>query len=229
MSENEPTGIQSEKQATQDALEGARQDALRRLAARTEGSLTLDEYAERAAAIEAATTLEEVDASLRGLDEQTWGRAPTRHASWLVAVFGGMDQRGRWRLSRRLRVLALFGGVHLDLGSAEPEATESRITIFAILGGVDMLAPPGVPMALSGFSLLGGRSDERSARAPLRGAPLVRVRAFALLGGVKIKDRAPSGDLLDLIRARSTRAQASAPTAVGPASLSVPPAPTQPR
>lgn len=111
------------------------------------------------------------------------------HRGWLVGIFGGSAQRGRWRLARRLRIVAVFGGASLDLGSAEPEAPESLITVFAFMGGVEIVAPAGIPIQLSGVSLLGGKSDERTEAPPMPGAPLIRVRVFALLGGVKITDR----------------------------------------
>jgi len=107
--------------------------------------------------------------------------------SWLIGVFGGAEERGRWRLGCRLSILAIFGGVKLDLGQAQIEAAEPRIVIFAFFGGVEISAPPGLPIALSGLSLLGGKSDERPPGPPLPDAPPVRVQAWAVLGGVKIK------------------------------------------
>jgi hypothetical protein len=107
--------------------------------------------------------------------------------SWLVGVLGGSEERGRWRLGRRLSILAIFGGVKLDLGQAQIEAAEPSIVVFAFFGGVEIAAPPGLPIALSGFSLLGGKSDERPPGPPLPGARPIRVRAYAVLGGVTIK------------------------------------------
>jgi hypothetical protein len=108
---------------------------------------------------------------------------------WVVGVLGGMDQKGRWRLGSRLRIVALLGGVTLDLGQAEPEAAESLITVVAIFGGVEITAPPGVPVELTGFSLFGGKSDERPSGPRLSGCPVVRVRTFCVFGGVKVKAR----------------------------------------
>lgn len=152
--------------------------------------MTLDEYAQRAAAIEEAITTEQLNTAVRDIPESI-AEPPKHHRSWIVAIFGGSDQHGRWRLSRRLRVVSVFGGAHLDLGSAQPEAPECTITILALLGGVEIVAPVGIPIALSGFSLLGGRSDQRATDGPrLAGSPIVRVRAVAILGGVKISEPA---------------------------------------
>lgn len=158
-----------------------------RLAERaTDGSMTLDEYSARAASLRRAATITELDAAVADLPQPA-GRAPGIHRSWIFGIFGGTDQRGRWRLGRRLRVVCVFGGAHLDLGAAQPEAPECTITAVALLGGVDLLAPPGVQVLLSGLAILGGRSDERPKGEPLPGAPIVRVRSFAFLGGVKVK------------------------------------------
>lgn len=187
-------------------LESARETAVNDLAERASSAhLTLDDYAERAVAVEQAASVEELDAAVRGLSEQAGATTEAHAGRWLIGVFGGTQQRGRWRLSSRLRVVAVLGGVTLDLGLAEPEAPESLITVVAVLGGVEIIAPPGVPVQLSGFSLLGGKSDERSGGPPLPGSPLVRVRCITLLGGVKVKDRPPRRNLLDVIRARGGR------------------------
>lgn len=175
--------------------------AVRRIAAQAAGGgLTLEEYAERVLAVEQAANAEEVEAAVAGLPEEAGAAATSRR--WLVAVFGGTEQGGRWRLSRRLWILALFGGAKLDLGRAEPEVPESVITVIALFGGAELLAPPGVPVQFSGFSFFGGRSDERGGGPALPGSPLIRVRAFAVLGGVAVKERKPQRNLLELIRAR---------------------------
>lgn len=173
-------------------IETAREVAVNDLAQQaSSGGLTLDEYAERAVALEQAATVEDFDAPVRGLPEETAAPTSGRGARWLIGVFGGTEQRGRWRLSSHLRIVAVFGGVTLDLGAAQPEAPESLITVVAVLGGAEIIAPPGVSIQLSGFSLLGGKSDERSGGPPLPGSPLVRVRCVTLLGGVKVKEAIP--------------------------------------
>jgi hypothetical protein len=193
-------------EATQPSIESARETAVRGLAQHAiSGSLTLDEYAERATAVQQAATADELDAAVQGLPEETAGVSPARRAGWLVAVFGGTEQRGRWRLSNRLRLVVAFGGATLDLGTAQPEAAESVITVVAVLGGAEILVPQGVSIQLSGFSLFGGKGDKRAGGPLLPGSPLIRVRAFTLLGGVTVKDNSPRRNLLDVIRARRSK------------------------
>jgi len=169
-----------------------RERALKRLSSEAaSGGLTLDEFTERAIAIERAASADELDAVLAKAREQV--SQPVKDSPrWLFNVFGGTDQRGRWRLGRRLRIFAFLGGASLDLGAAQPAAPECAITVVALLGGVELTAPPGVTVQMSGVSLLGGKTDERAVGPSLPGSPLIHVRALAVLGGVKIAERQPS-------------------------------------
>ncbi len=189
----------------QPSIESAQEAAAKRLAEHViGGGLTLDEYAERAAAIQQAATAEEIDAAL-GLPEETAGAPTARRPRWLVSVLVGGGRRGRWRLSEHLRVVAVFTVRTLDLGSAQAEAPESLITIVTAFGGASIIAPQGVAIQLSGSALLGGRNDNRAEVPPFSGSPLIRIRAFSLFGGVRIEDRVPRRNLLDATRARSSK------------------------
>lgn len=175
-----PTGQPEDMTRERQEREGRLEQSAR------SGRLTLGEYAGRAEALARAATISELDAAVQDIPDEPV--APARPLkSWLVGILGGTEARGRWRLGRKLVIVAIFGGARLDLGNAQLEAPESMITIIAFFGGVELTAPPGVPIALSGVSLLGGRSDERSADRLLSGAPRVLIRAFAILGGVKVK------------------------------------------
>jgi hypothetical protein len=168
-------------------LSETREHALSTLSgAASTARLTLDEYAQRARAVHQAADADEIAAALA--DVRAPGAGPaTEGRSWLVGILSGTEQRGRWRLAARLRIVALLGGVKLDLGAAEVQAPVSTITVLAVLGGAEITAPDGVSIQLSGVSVFGGRGDERSPGPPLPGSPLIRVRSFALFGGVKIR------------------------------------------
>jgi hypothetical protein len=107
----------------------------------------------------------------------------------IVAVFGGVRQRGPWRLGRRLLVVAAFGAVDLDLGTADLTTPEASIAVVALFGGVGLAAPPELAVELSGLSLFGGKGDRRPPAPPAPGPPVVRVRALVLFGGVTVKPR----------------------------------------
>jgi DUF1707 SHOCT-like domain len=191
------TGANDTREAAQPI---DRESANRELAhIATSGGMTLGEYAERASAIGEAATAEEIRAVVEGLPDEAAAPTPARHPRWIVAVFGGTRQRGRWLLSKRLWLLAALGGANLDLAAAEFEAPESVITAVVVLGGAVLLVPQGVPIQLSGFSLFGGKADRRPAGPALQGSPLVRVRAFTFFGGVAVKESPGRRTLLDII------------------------------
>jgi len=141
-----------------------------------------------AAAIANAATANELDAALAGI-AHAGHVSPARRPRWLICVFGGAEHRGLWRLSDRLRVISVFGGINVDLGAAQLEAPESVITVIALFGGAGIIAPPGVAVQLSGLSLFAGKGDKRQRGPALPGSPLIRVRALVLFGGVTIKNR----------------------------------------
>jgi len=193
-----------ESSGANDARETAqpidRESASRELAhIAASGGMTLGEYAERASAIGEATTAEEIKAVVGGPPDEAGAPTPARHSRWIVAVFGRTRQRGRWRLSKDLWLLAALGGARLDLAAAQVEAPESVITAVVVLGGAVLLVPQGVPVQLSGLSLFGGKADRRAAGPALQGSPLVRVRAFTLFGGLAVKESPGRRSLFDII------------------------------
>jgi len=188
--------------ATQPPIESTREAAARRLAQHAiSGSLTLEEYAERAFALQRAATPQDADALVE-LPEEAAGTLGPRRPRWLVSVFVGGGRRGRWRLREHLRVVAVFTVRTLDLGAAQAEAPESVITVVTAFGGASIIAPHGVPIQLTGLALFGGRNDERAEVPSLPGSPRIRVRAFSLFGGVRVEDYPPRRDLLEVIRSR---------------------------
>jgi hypothetical protein len=177
------------------ASDAEREQAVERLRAHAvEGRLTLEEFTERIDTAYAARTREELEELGHDLPEPTTapGPAPQRKATrWLVSVLGGLDRRGRWRLGSDTVALTFLGGVDLDLRDAEIESAESQLTLYTILGGVDIKVPEGVDLEVGGFSLLGGKDVHAGKRPVPPGAPKLKVRAFTLLGGVSVATRPP--------------------------------------
>ena len=194
-----PTG-----NAAQPSIESARETAFKRLAQQAiGGSLTLNEYAERAAAIQQAATHDELDAVAQGAPWEAAGAPAARRPRWLISVLAQVKRRGHWRLRDHLQVVSIFTVQTLDLGTAQLEAPESVVTIITAFGGASVIAPQGVSLDLSGFALFGGRNDNRAELPPLPASPLIRIRAFSIFGGVRVEDRAPQRNLLDALRAGS--------------------------
>ena len=187
------------------------------------GRLTLDEFADLAGQVFAARTYGELDDVGRnlpaGLVPEPASPAPGTVAPGatvrppspgaprrrrFVAVMCGAGARGRWRAAPRIWALAFWGGVHIDLREAEIESPFVEIRAWAIMGGVTVTVPPGVRADVHGLVVMGGTSDRTRPGEPLPGAPVVRVRARGLWGGVTA-------------RTKRTRAQRAAAAAARPA------------
>lgn len=163
-------------------------------AAAGEGRLTFEELAERTELAYAART----DAELVALADDlpaTAARAPqaslaeagSERTDWVLAVMGASERKGRWRARNRTQIIALMGGVDLDLREAELPVGDIEITAWAIMGGVDVRVPEGVRIEMGGFALMGGNGSLGSAPPPPPGAPTVRVRAYSVMGGVNVR------------------------------------------
>jgi len=159
----------------------------------THGRLTFDELAQRTELAYEATTSTELERLVADLPAAATDvgtiASPRKQRRWNIAVLGGCERRGRWRPAPRSVAVAVLGGVDLDLLDATIEGDELVITAFALLGGVEIVVPEGVEVDLSGFALLGG-NEHQSGTEPVRpGMPVVRVRAWSLLGGSEVKGR----------------------------------------
>jgi hypothetical protein len=85
--------------------------------------------------------------------------------------------------------VGVLGGCVLDLRAASFTAPVTTITAVTVLSGVDVLVPPGVRVELSVYGLFGSADSLLPEQDLPPDAPLVRVRCFALLGGVEAKPR----------------------------------------
>jgi hypothetical protein len=156
------------------------------------GRLTFDELAQRTELAYEATTAAELERLVADLPqaaaEADVGRpASGKRRRWNIAVVGGCDRKGRWRPAARSVALAVLGGVDLDLRDAIIEGDELVLTAVAVLGGINIIVPEGVEVQVSGFAVLGG-NDHDEGTAPVRpGGPVIRVRAYSVLGGVDIE------------------------------------------
>jgi len=109
----------------------------------------------------------------------------------LIGIWGGSVRKGNWRPARNIDAIAVMGGVDLDFREAIFPPGVTTIRVFALMGGVDILLPPGVGLQCEVMGIMGG-ADAEGERPPPPGAPTVRVTGLALMGGVDVKVR-PAG------------------------------------
>ncbi|MET9778541.1 DUF1707 domain-containing protein [Streptomyces sp. NPDC006367] len=108
-------------------------------------------------------------------------------STWAVAVMSGFQRKGRWTVPKRFNSFAFWGGGEIDLREANFADGEVVINCVAIMGGMNVVVPPGVEVVVRGIGIMGG-FDHREEGAPAEpGAPRVIVTGFAFWGGVGVE------------------------------------------
>ena len=152
-----------------------------------EGRLTLEELADRVELADAARTRGDLDALIADLPVTYATSADERKdRGWIVAIMGGAERKGRWRPARQTNVVTIMGGAELDLREAEL-ADGVSITAVTVMGGIGIAVPEGVSVEMGGFAVMGANGGPRDKVPPLPNAPVIRVRAFSLMGGVGVE------------------------------------------
>jgi hypothetical protein len=165
-------------------------DTLRRAAG--VGRLEVDELDERLNAAYAARTRSELERLVADVvDEAPAHRMPVRRgeggARWLVAIMGGCDRRGRWRLGERVTSVNIMGGSDLDLNEAELAAEHVELTVISLMGGADIRVPDGLNVEVSDFAFMGGNGVDIGDPRPDPGGPVLRLRLVSIMGGTDVK------------------------------------------
>lgn len=153
--------------------------------ASSEGRLTLEELAERTALAYTARSHADLAPLTQDLPA---AHPPSRRkpVRWMGALIGEVRRTGRWRIRENTHVVMGIGDCHLDLRSAELDGDEVTVTISQIIGDTTIVVPRHVDVELSGVFLIGDKSTVGSEEEPPPGAPRVHVRAFGLIGDLKV-------------------------------------------
>ncbi|WP_405808114.1 DUF1707 domain-containing protein [Streptomyces sp. NBC_00210] len=168
-----------------------------------EGRLDMEEFEQRLEAAYTARTHGELEPLVSDLPAGTAAAAPalaTGSGAWArrvggpatskvaFAFWGGFGRKGTWTVARRFTSFTMMGGGELDLREARFEDRETVIRCFAIMGGVQIVVPPGLNVEVSGIGLMGGFGEHGSVEsAPDPAAPRVKITGFALMGGVGVE------------------------------------------
>lgn len=152
-----------------------------------EGRLTLEELTERTHRALEARTRDELAEIVADVPSAPAAAELPAGRRWLFGILGGGSHRGRWRVAPRLNVINVMGGSDLDLREATVDGDEVRITIWSLMGGSTITVPQGVEVDMGGFALLGGDDLDVETPSPGPGAPVVRVRAYSLMGGNTVR------------------------------------------
>jgi hypothetical protein len=176
-------------------------DVLRQAAG--EGRLSMEELEQRITAVYSAKTYNELQPLTRDLPAPTRAsQAPVipaasarpafRPSRFAISVMGGFHRGDNWAVARGLTAITVMGGGKIDLREAQFTDGRTSITAFALMGGIEIIAPEDAYIDVRGMGVMGGVSHNvRGSGRP--GGPVVTVRALALMGGVKVR-RARPGD-----------------------------------
>ena len=157
--------------------------------ASAEGRLTLEEFSDRAALAYRAQTRAEL---ARLTDDLPTSKPPSsrrRPVRWSGVLIGDVKRTGRWRIHDETHVVMGIGDCQLDLRTAELDGDEITITISQIIGDTTIVVPRHVDVELSGFFLIGDKSLDASEEELPPSAPRIRVRAYGLIGDLKVVRR----------------------------------------
>ncbi len=109
-----------------------------------------------------------------------------------VAVMSGVEKKGAWTPARNFTTVAVMGGAGIDLREARLGPGVTEIRVVAIMGGVEIIVPPGLAVETHGFGIMGGfESVDLPGLDPDPDAPRVVIRGVAIMGGVEVVVRLP--------------------------------------
>lgn len=166
-------------------------------------AITMEEFERRVEEAHRATSLAALDDVIRDLTQATAPapepalRQPVepvhrRKSELMAAIMGGVTRRGPWTPARLTRIVALMGGAELDFREAEIGSGITEVSVAAIMGGVEIIVPPGLAVECNGIGIMGGFEHHASgARRPDDTTPLLRINGVALMGGVEVHVRLP--------------------------------------
>jgi predicted membrane protein len=105
----------------------------------------------------------------------------------IAAIFGGASRASRATALQSGEVLAVCGGVELDLREAILDPAGADLVVRACMGGVEIAVPATWRVTVEGTPRAGGIEVAVTPDSDLPAdAPLLRISATAVLGGIEV-------------------------------------------
>ncbi len=161
-----------------------------------EGRLTVEELDERLNAAYAARTRGELAQLVADVDVRpapgsdsglTVRRGEDDGTRFVVAVMGGVERKGRWRVGHSCTAINIMGGSELDLNDAELADDVVELTVVSFMGGGDVYVPEGLNVEISDFAVMGANDVKLGDSHPTPGGPTVRLNLVSIMGGTDVK------------------------------------------
>ena len=115
-----------------------------------------------------------------------------KERAYSVSCMGGTNRTGRWVPARSNFAIGVMGGFSLDFREAMLGPGVTDVNVFVLMGGGEIIVPPEMEVEVSGFAFMGGFDHETD--EPLRpnpDRPTLRIKGFAMMGGVGVEVRLP--------------------------------------
>lgn len=114
----------------------------------------------------------------------------SRRHQLIIAHEGGARRAGAWSPAANVYVLTAMGGSVLDFRDAELPPGTTTVWVLALMGGVEIIAPPWLRVESRGLGLMGGFAKAPDPDGGTEEAgPVLRVYGLAVMGGVEITMR----------------------------------------
>ncbi|MBR3131986.1 hypothetical protein IKG33_01030 [Candidatus Saccharibacteria bacterium] len=104
-----------------------------------------------------------------------------------MAIFSGSDRTYKDETFSGSNLVAIFGGVSLNLKKAKIEK-DTVIKAFTLFGGIDIIVPDDVKVKLKSGFIFGGFSDERKNISD-KGKYTIYIDAAGGFGGINVTDK----------------------------------------
>ncbi len=104
-----------------------------------------------------------------------------------MAIFSGSDRVYKDEVFQGANLVAVFGGVNLNLKNAK-FTKDTVIKAFTLFGGIDIIVPDDVKVKLKSGFIFGGLSDDRK-NTTEKGKYTIYIDAAGGFGGVTITDK----------------------------------------
>ena len=108
----------------------------------------------------------------------------------IVGIMGGATRRGRWTPAHESTAIGVMGGILLDFREVQLPPGETVVHAYAFWGGVSIVVPPELDVAVNGVGIMGGfdHLGYRATNAAPDG-PRLRIDGVAIMGGVDVQVR----------------------------------------
>jgi len=168
-------------------------------------NLTVDEFESRLDSAYTATSRADLERLLAGLPAlasradvaphppiATVPADQVRSMGMQIAIMSGSERKGAWTPPRKLYTLAMMGGAGLDFREARMPPGVTEVNVLSVMGGVEILVPPGLAVETHGMGIMGGfEAFDQAGDSHGPDAPRLVIRGMAVMGGIEVAVRLP--------------------------------------